>query len=187
MTDSKRKRQAKVLRGFRKVHRITGAFLFAVFFFIAVTGLLLGWKKHSGGYILADTQKGQSTDPSLWLPVSELNKAADRVVRDQISAEMSLTLDRIDFRPDKGIVKFIYVEGYWGVQLDAKTAELLLIERRRADFIEHLHDASMFDMAFDTQFGQIKLIYTTVAGLALLTFTITGFWLWYGPKRMRAS
>jgi len=55
MTDSKRKRQAKVLRGFRKVHRITGAFLFAVFFFIAVTGLLLGWKKHSGGYILADT------------------------------------------------------------------------------------------------------------------------------------
>jgi len=108
-------------------------------------------------------------------------------VRDQISAEMSLTLDRIDFRPDKGIVKFIYVEGYWGVQLDAKTAELLLIERRRADFIEHLHDASMFDMAFDTQFGQIKLIYTTVAGLALLTFTITGFWLWYGPKRMRAS
>jgi hypothetical protein len=68
MTDSKRKRQAKTLRGFRKVHRITGAFLFAVFFFIGVTGLLLGWKKHSGGYILADTQKGQSTDTTTWLP-----------------------------------------------------------------------------------------------------------------------
>jgi hypothetical protein len=23
-------------------------------------------------------------------------------------------------------------------------------------------------------------------GAALLTFTVTGFWLWYGPKRFRA-
>jgi len=187
MTDSKRRRQAKTLRGFRKVHRMTGAFLFAIFFFIAITGLLLGWKKHSGGYILADTQKGLSTEPTDWLSVSELKKSADRIVRDQISPEISLDLDRIDFRPDKGIVKFIYLEGYWGVQLDAATGELLLIERRRSDFIEHLHDASLFDTSFGTQYGQIKLIYTTVAGLALLTFTITGFWLWYGPKRMRVS
>ena len=29
--------------------------------------------------------------------------------------------------------------------------------------------------------------YTTTMKLALVTFTITGFWLWYGPKRMRRN
>jgi hypothetical protein len=24
-------------------------------------------------------------------------------------------------------------------------------------------------------------------GVSLLVFTITGFWLWYGPKRMRRN
>jgi succinate dehydrogenase/fumarate reductase cytochrome b subunit len=43
-----RQNQAKLLRTFRKIHRTTGAFLFVFFFFVAVSGLLLGWKKHSG-------------------------------------------------------------------------------------------------------------------------------------------
>jgi hypothetical protein len=29
------------------------------------------------------------------------------------------------------------------------------------------------------------VIYSTIMGVALLIFTITGFWLWYGPKRMK--
>lgn len=40
-----RQRQAKLLRVFRKVHRATGALLFIFFFIVAITGLLLGWKK----------------------------------------------------------------------------------------------------------------------------------------------
>ncbi len=64
---------------------------------------------------------------------------------------------------------------------------LLHIERRRSDFIENIHDGSILDYYFDTTGEYIKLVYTTIIGLALLTFTITGFWLWYGPKRMRRS
>ncbi|MEO0002203.1 MAG: hypothetical protein RL766_2249, partial [Bacteroidota bacterium] len=46
MTEQKgRQGQAKILRIFRKVHRLTGAFLFIFFFVVSVTGLLLGWKK----------------------------------------------------------------------------------------------------------------------------------------------
>lgn len=177
-------RQAKRLRLFRKIHRTTGAFLFLVFFIVAVTGLLLGWKKHSGGLILPESYKGKSTDSRDWLPVHVLHENADRIVREQISADMPLDLDRIDFRPDKGMVKFVYIAGYWGVQLDCTTGELLQIERRRSDLIEQIHDASILDYMFDTNYGQIKLIYTTITGTALLLFTITGFWLWYGPKRM---
>lgn len=42
---SERQKQAKTLRIFRKVHRTTGALLFVFFFVVAITGLLLGWKK----------------------------------------------------------------------------------------------------------------------------------------------
>ena len=45
------------------------------------------------------------------------------------------------------MVKFVFVEGYWGVQLDCTTGELLHLERRPADFIENLHDGSFFDYA----------------------------------------
>ncbi|MFT6995171.1 MAG: hypothetical protein ACJA1P_001912, partial [Maribacter sp.] len=59
-------------------------------------------------------------------------------------------------------------------------------DRRRADFIENIHDASVLDNYLNTG-GYIKLIYTTVMSIALLLFTVTGFWLWYGPKRMRRT
>ena len=187
MSESKRRRQAKTLRGFRKVHRVTGAFLFVVFFVVAVTGLLLGWKKHSGGALLADTMKGRSADPEDWRPMHELVESAKTAARGRISAEMDLSIDRLDVRPEKGIVKVVFIDGYWGVQVDCTTGEVLQIERRRSDFIEQLHDASFLDNYVETEYGQIKLIYTTITGTALLLFTITGFWLWYGPKRMRAT
>ena len=40
-------------RWYRKIHKWIGSFLFIFFFFTAVTGLLLGWKKNSNGYLLA--------------------------------------------------------------------------------------------------------------------------------------
>jgi len=116
-----------------------------------------------------------------------LQENAFKVVREQISPNLSLELERIDIRPDKGMVKFVFIEGYWGVQLDCTTGELLHIERRRSDFIENIHDGSFLDYLFGTKYEQIKVVYTSVMGTALLTFTVTGFWLWYGPKRFRAT
>ena len=85
------------------------------------------------------------------------------------------------------MVKFVFVEGYWGIQIDCATGNLLHIERRRSDFIENIHDGSILDYLTGTSGEQIKLVYTSMMGVALLTFTITGFWLWLGPKRMRAT
>jgi uncharacterized iron-regulated membrane protein len=187
MDTSKRKRQADLLRVARKVHRTTGAVLFVFFFVVAVTGLLLGWKKHSAGVILPKSYAGKSTDPKDWLPIHVLQEKAFHIARTQISPDLSLELDRIDIRPDKGMVKFVFVQDYWGLQIDCTTGELLHIERRYADLIENIHDGSYLDYLAGTSDGQIKLVYTSVMGGALLTFTITGFWLWYGPKRFRAG
>jgi hypothetical protein len=181
----KRKHRAKSLRVFRKIHRITGAFLFAFFFLTAVTGAALGWKKNSGGYILPKSYEGTSTDLKDWLPIDSLHKNANKIARDSISQSLSLELERIDARPDKGMVKFVFIDGYWGIQLDGATGKLLHIERRNSDFIENIHDGSILDYLFGTSSEQIKLIYTTIMGLSLLTFSITGFWLWFGPKAMR--
>ncbi|MEJ0056649.1 MAG: PepSY domain-containing protein [Bacteroidota bacterium] len=185
--ENHRPQQAKVLRIFRKIHRTTGAFLFVFFFFVSVTGLLLGWKKNSGGLILAKSYQGTSTDLKDWISIDSLHKIASRVAHDSISPGLSLELDRIDIRKDKGMVKFVFVDGFWGIQLDGVSGKVLHIEKRRSDFIEKVHDGSIIDHYFETSSGLFKLFYTTVMGLALLTFTVTGFWLWYGPKRMRRN
>jgi hypothetical protein len=179
--------QAKWLRTFRKVHRTTGALLFVFFFFTSVTAILLGWKKHSGGLILAESYQGTSVDLKEWLPIDSLHSIACKILHDSVSSDLSLEVERIDIRKNKGMVKFIFEDSYWGIQLDGATGRLLQIERRRADFIEGIHDGSVLDKYFGTKGGQIKLFYTSVMGLALLVFTITGFWLWYGPKRMRKA
>ena len=187
MNPERRKRQARILRIARKLHRTTGALLFVFFFIVGCTGLLLGWKKHTGGVILPKSFQGQSTDTKDWLPVDVLHEKALTIAREQIAPDISPELERIDFRPDKGMVKFVFVEDYWGVQLDCATGELLHIERRRSDFIENIHDGSILDYLIDTDGGQFKLVYTTIMGGALLLFTISGFWLWYGPKKFKAS
>ncbi len=172
------------MRGSRKVHRTTGALLFVFFFAVSITGLLLGWKKNSGGVLLAKTYSGKSADQRDWMPMHELHDAALRHAREQIAPDYVPTVDRIDVRPDKGVVKFIFVEDYWGLQLDATTGELLHLESRRADLIENIHDGSVLDYLAGTD-GWFKLAYTTIMGTALTLFTVTGFWLWYGPKNFK--
>ncbi len=153
-----RQSQAKVLRVFRKIHITTGAALFIFFFIVSITGLLLGWKKHSGGLILSKTYAGTTADLKNWLPLDSLHKKACKILHDSISSDLSLTLDRIDVRKDKGIVKFVFKDHFWGLQLDGATSNLLHIERRYSDYIENVHDGSILDFYFKTSNGQIKSI-----------------------------
>jgi uncharacterized iron-regulated membrane protein len=185
LENPKRKNQARTLRQFRKVHRYTGISLFFLFFFISITGILLGWKKNSAELLLAKSYQGTTSDLKKWLPIDSLNNIASSILHDSISPNLSTKIDRIDIRKEKGMVKFIYQDHYWGIQLDGATGKLLSLRMRRSDFVENIHDGSILDISLNTKNGLIKLIYTTISGLALLTFTITGFWLWYGPKRIR--
>lgn len=164
---------------------MTGALLFFFFLFISITGLLLGWKKHSNGFILATTAKGSTTELTNWLPLETLRQNALKAFKDSISTEGSPEIDRIDLRPEKGVLKFNFKNNFHGIQLDGATGKVLKIETRRSDFIEQVHDGSILDRYIGTNNGQVKLFYTSIMGIALLIFTVTGFWLWYGPKRMK--
>lgn len=160
--------------------------MFIFFFFISITGLLLGWKKNTNGAILPESQKGTSTELVEWLSVDSLHTIACTTLHNSVSQNLSLELDRIDIRKDKGMVKFVFVDQYYEVQLDGATGDVLSVGQRKSDFLENVHDGSILDRYLGTS-GIIKLIYTSIMGISLLMFTITGFWLWYGPKRMRQS
>lgn len=129
--------------------------------------------------------KGTSTNLADWLPIDSLHTIACNTLHNSVNPNLSLELERIDARPDKGMVKFVFIDHYWGIQIDGSTGEVLHIERRRSDFIENIHDGSILDYLFGTNSEILKLIYTSIMGLSLFGFTVTGFWLWYGPKRMR--
>ena len=183
----KRQQQAKTLRIFRRIHRITGACLFFFFLFVSVSGVLLGWKKHSGDLILPKTYKGSSTQLNQWLPIARLHDSAIAAYEEHINDTPSPQVDRMDVRASKGTIKFTFKDVYWEVQLDGATGEVLHVGKRNSDFIEQLHDGSYVDKLLGSGLGAFKLFYTTVMGTALFVFSVTGFWLWYGPKRMRAS
>lgn len=179
------KKQARVIRALRWLHRKIAIITFIFFFLISLTGILLGLKKNVR--LLAPTQKGISSDLSTWLPVDSLKKLAAAYLRDSVSPNLDDALDRIDIRPDKGVVKFVYLNHYWGLQLDGTTGKLLLVEQRKSDFIEDLHDGSLVDALLGAGDEPFKVGYTFILGFSLLMLVISGFWLWYGPKRLRKS
>lgn len=178
-----RQKHAKILRFVRRIHRIFGIWLFIFLFVTGVTGLLLGWKKNSFGLILADTSTGVSNNVYNFLKLDTIVSIADKYSIDNIAPN---EVDRIEVRPDKGIVKINYKNSYTGLQIDASTGEILKVERRNSDLIEHIHDGTWFDRIFGLKSGAFKLIYTSLCGIGLVIFTLTGFWLWYGPKLIRS-
>lgn len=176
-----RQKQAKILRFTRKLHRIAGISLFLFFFVMAVTGGLLGWKKHSN--LMPETQRGTTVDMKEWKPMNELGLLATSAL---LASTSTLSeIDRMDARPEKGVVKVLFKNQDQEVQLDAKTGTVLSVGRRHNDWIERLHDGSVVDDWLGIPNGLFKVTYNTVMGFALVLFTVTGFWLWYGPRRMR--
>ena len=172
---------ARKTRFYRKLHKWLAVPLFVFMFLIGCTGLLLGWKKNID--LLPPTQKGSSRVASEWLTLDRIQAIAQDYARDSLQA--SPEIDRIDIRPQKGVAKIVFLHHFTEIQIDCHSGAVLSRATRRSDFIEKIHDGSILDQYLHTGNGQIKLFYTTVIGLALLVFTVTGFWLWYGPKRMR--
>lgn len=175
---------AKKTRWYRKWHKRIGIFSLLILLLISLSGLLLIWKKNSKGLLLADSSKGKSTVLANWLSFEKMSDIAINALREKHGKDVSVKLSRIDARPDKGMVKFIFEEHYHAIQLDATTGEVLQFEERRADFIEQIHDGTFIDNLLGTK-GYAKLAYGTIAGLCLAILTISGFWIWYNPRRIK--
>lgn len=167
----------KILRAARRYHRYIGIFLLVLALISAFTGLLLAWKKQSA-LLQPPTLKGAGGELIEWRPLAELAETARQVFVAKYPDQKDNNIDRIDVRPSKGIVKVLFEKGWWEVQVDGVTGEALSISKRHSDWIEALHDGSIISEGF-------KLLSMNILGFGLLFLLITGFFLWYGPKRLR--
>ncbi len=165
------------LRQFRSIHKWIGISV-ALFMLVAsITGVMLGWKKNVE-LLQPATLKGGTLDVTKWVNFEKISQSALSAI-DSVTNEKN-SIDRLDVRFDKGIIKVLFTKGYWEAQVDAATGKTLSVAQRHADWIEHIHDGSIINDFF-------KLIYTNYIGFGLLFLSITGFWLWYGPKRIRKA
>lgn len=161
----------------RSLHR-WGTVLVAVpFLIVLVSGLLLMWKKDVA-WIQPASQRGAGTEPRV--SFEEILDAARTAGQARIHTWADV--DRLDVRPDRGIVKVRGRSG-WEVQVDAETGAVLHVAYRRSDLIEALHDGSWFH-------DHAKLWIFFPAALVVLGLYLTGLYLFYLPyrtKRRRAA
>jgi hypothetical protein len=139
---------------------------------IIVSGIILQLKKEVP-LIQPPTQAGTGSQPSISfdriLEVAKTVRLAEIASWDDI--------DRLDVRPDKGMVK-VRGKNHWEIQIDAQTGEVLQVAVRRSDLIESIHDGTYFHESF-------KLWVFLPAGLILAVLTITGLHLFLLPHLAR--
>lgn len=141
-----------------------------------MTGILLLVRKEFS-VLQPPSQKGVSSIPSIQF--EQVLTAAQSVKQAQINSWADI--DRLDVRPDKGIIK-IRAENSWEIQIDSETATVLQVAYRRSEWIESLHDATFFQKS-------ANLWLMLPVGLCLLLLWLTGMYLFFLPyfKRWKRS
>lgn len=172
------KSKVKALRLYRVFHRWLGIPLIIFFFIIGITSILLAWKKKAE--LLPPTLK-TSVENGTWILPSEMVQIGEQEME---KLGLNPEVDRIDIRPDKGIAKVTFTSHFTEVQLDGYSGEVLSVSTRHSDWIEKVHDGSIIDYYWTGEEGA-KLTYSTLTSLGLILMSISGFYLWYFPKRIR--
>lgn len=171
------KKIVKGLRKFRVLHRYLGITLAALLLISAVTGILLSLKKEVA-WIQPPSQKGVHQDLKKWKSLDELSQLATQALYQKYPDQEGNSIDKMDVRPSKGIVKILFENDYWEVQVDGATGDIKSMATRESDWIESIHDGSIVSDAF-------KLFSMNFLGVGVVFLVFSGLWLWYGPKRLR--
>ena len=168
----------------RKVHYWAAAAIALPLLIIACTGSILQLKKH-WTWVQPPEKRGSTKTPTV-----ELSGILEALKKNpELKVENWSHVKRIDVRPDKGVAK-AWLHTDYEAQVDLGTAEILQIAYRRSDWIESIHDGSIFG---DT----VKLWVFFPAAIGLVLLWIGGMWMWLLPflnrrrvrhaKQLRAS
>ncbi len=175
----KRKKLAKQSRWYRKVHRFIAMPLVVFMFILGATGLLLTWKDEL--QLKLKSQKALNQELEM-ISLDSIQAIAVNYVNQQ---DLSSEINRIDFRPSKGIAKVRFENHFTEIQIDCYSGAILSDKTRTADIIEMIHDGSILDYLFGNQSTPFKLFYSTITSLGLMLLAFTGFWLWLKPKQIK--
>jgi uncharacterized iron-regulated membrane protein len=160
------------IRTNRTVHKWGSIITALPLLIVIVSGILLLVRKEFA-YLQPETQKGIEKVPVI--SFEQILKQTKSITKAQVSSWQDI--DRLDVRPNKGIVK-IRTNSQWEIQLDSKTAEILQVAYRRSDFIESLHDGTFFH-------DKANLWLMLPSALVLLTLLITGLIMFFYPYYKR--
>jgi len=173
------KKIAKNTRWHRKIHKYIAIALFVFMFIIGASGLLLAWKKDLN--LIPPTQQDIANTPVL--PIEKIQQIASTYILE--NTNLDATVDRIDIRPDKSVAKVRFKNHYSEVQVGIKSGEILSVKTRTSDIIEQIHDGSIVDFFIKSNNEEVKKTYVTITCLGLMILSVTGFYLWYNPKRIK--
>lgn len=177
--DNKIKHLAKSTRFYRKFHKYVAVPMLVFMFILGTTGILLAWKSEL--HLKPPSQKIQLTN----LPVLSLSKIEESAVNYAKNLSLDPTINRIDYRPTKGIAKVRFETHFTELQVNCFTGEIISNKQRTADIIEMIHDGSILDYLFKNKSTNIKLFYSTITSLGLILLSFSGFWLWLKPRKIR--
>ncbi|MFK7788212.1 MAG: PepSY domain-containing protein [Phycisphaeraceae bacterium] len=152
----------------RLIHRWATVVVAGPILVMILTGMMLQWKKQFA-WMQPPTQRGVATAPLLGF--GEILSSA--VAVEEAGIDSWGDIDRLDVRPDKGIVK-VRARSGWEVQIDTSTGDVLQTAYRRSDLIESLHDGSYFHSA-------TTLWVFFPAAVALLLMWGTGIYMFLLP------
>lgn len=153
----------------RKVHYWVSATVALPLLVIACTGSILQLKKHWSWVQPPETRGSVKNQPTI-----ELSG-----ILDALKSEPSLhvtsweQVNRLDVRLERGVVK-AWLKSNWEAQIDLNTGKILQIHYRRSDWIESIHDGSIFG---DT----VKLGLFFPAAIGLVLMWLGGVWMFVYP------
>lgn len=156
----------------RRLHRWATVATALPLLVVLLSGILLQLKKEFT-WVQPPTLKGSAPliDREAGVPLDRALAAAIAVP--QASVQGWKDIDRLDIRPDRGLIKLQARNG-WEFQVCMVSGDLLGSAIRRSDLIEALHDGSWF--------GSVaKLGIFLPSALLVLVLWITGVWLWFMP------
>ena len=124
-------------------------------------------------WIQPASQEGVSSIPSITF--EEILNMAKTIPEAEISSWEDI--DRLDVRPDKGMVK-VRAINHWELQIDTETGKVLQAEYRRSHIIEALHDGSWFHES-----AKLRVFLPT--GAIVTVLWITGMYMFFTPMLNR--
>jgi uncharacterized iron-regulated membrane protein len=152
----------------RKVHYWASGIVALPLLLIICTGSLLQLKKH-WTWVQPPEQRGVSKTPAIELS----GILAALKTRPDLGVASWSDVKRLDVRPDRGMVK-AWLQSDWEAQIDLSTGEILQVAYRRSDWIESIHDGSIFG-----DIVKLGLFFPTA--LTLLLLWLGGVWMFVFP------
>ncbi|MEX0891307.1 MAG: PepSY domain-containing protein [Gemmatimonadota bacterium] len=151
------------------IHLWAGVVITVLILVVSVTGIALNHKRGLG--LMPEVQHTPAAAFEDALPLAELARHATAAV----GAAGEAGVDRMDVRPDDGIVKVRFNDReVHEATVVLATGEVLHVGLRNDVFMEKLHSGEIF--------GAQGILLSDLAAVGLTLLVLSGFWIWLYPR-----